>query len=445
MRHCRGWGIFFFVWSLAAHPAAAINITIDYKYDLPANGGSNFFFTATGTTCTNAGATQAKAALAAAANFYSVVLTDTFDAITLPSPYRSTKAGSTSTMTWSWQEQFQHPSSVATTVSVTNPSVNADDFTIYVGAAALPTANADGRVGKIVIPSPTESGSGGFLSPTDNNNMTTIDTNFRTAVTTRGETSGFARWGGAITFDSDGSTSWFFNHLATPTGTNVTDFYSVALHEIGHTLGFGTSTEWFSTNLIPTGTSSFVGVNAKAQNGGNPVPLDITTVGVPPLTHWISGKTSVAYGTSTSQEALMDPDLTPGTRKKLTELDAAGLKDIGWTFGPLPALNGDYNNNGVVDAGDYALWRKNLNRSVTLPNDTTPGTVVQADYTVWRTSFGTVGVAGIGSSDLLAAARVPEPASGLLILMFVLVACFNRTTIPPLFGPAGGFCNWRVE
>ena len=37
-------------------------------------------------------------------------------------------------------------------------------------------------------------------------------------------------------------------------------------------------------------------------------------------------------------------------------------------------LPGDYNQNGVVDAADYVLWRKNNNTAITLPNDSTPGT-----------------------------------------------------------------------
>jgi hypothetical protein len=47
---------------------------------------------------------------------------------------------------------------------------------------------------------------------------------------------------------------------------------------------------------------------------------------------------------------------------------------------------GDYNNNGVVDAADYVLWRK----GGTLQNDPTPG-VQPADYGVWRANFGSSG------------------------------------------------------
>ena len=53
-----------------------------------------------------------------------------------------------------------------------------------------------------------------------------------------------------------------------------------------------------------------------------------------------------------------------------------------------PGPNGDYNGNGVVDAADYTIWRDHLGQSVTLPNDSTPGTVTAADYDVWKANFG---------------------------------------------------------
>src|SRR5205807_2579148 len=44
------------------------------------------------------------------------------------------------------------------------------------------------------------------------------------------------------------------------------------------------------------------------------------------------------------------------------------------TLTALAAIPGDFNNNGVVDAADYIVWRK------------TGGT--QAGYNAWRTHFG---------------------------------------------------------
>ncbi len=93
-------------------------------------------------------------------------------------------------------------------------------------------------------------------------------------------------------------------------------------------------------------------------------------------------------------------------------------------------LPGDYNNNGTVDAADYAVWRNNLGQSVMLPNDSTPGTVMQADYDVWRAHFGEA----VGAGTTLRAAQsmsvaVPEPISWTLLILVTIVAA-NRRWLP---------------
>jgi hypothetical protein len=388
---------------LAAQSAAAINVQINYTYDT-----GNFFGSGNPQGAT-AGA-QAKAALEAAASFYSTILTDSFSVIQTPSQFHSSQFDGQ--VTWHWTENFNNPTTNSAVV-VTDATIAANQYVIYAGARSLSGSEAGfgGPGGFSWSSNPTGSFS---QSEIDQINATTAT--FQNEVEHRGQATGFSRWGGTVTFDNDGTTPWFFNYLVTPSG-NVTDFYSVAIHELGHSLGIGTATEW---QALVSG-SVFVGANAEAQNGGNPVPLSAD------LAHWANGTTSVVYGTATSQEAAMDPDLQNGTRKKLTALDAAGLQDIGWSLGPAPGVNGDYNNNGVVDAGDYVIWRKRLNQNVTLPNDTTPGTVTAADYTVWRASFGNVAL-GSGSGSLVATGEVPEPATVLFALMSGLIAASMRST-----------------
>jgi len=96
------------------------------------------------------------------------------------------------------------------------------------------------------------------------------------------------------------------------------------------------------------------------------------------------------------------------------------FEDIGFRLATIPTsagLVGDYNANNVVDAGDYVLWRKDSGQSVTLPNDSTPGTVTAADYDVWRAHFGqTPSASGLDSLEQNA---VPEP--GCLSLVGVAV------------------------
>jgi hypothetical protein len=83
----------------------------------------------------------------------------------------------------------------------------------------------------------------------------------------------------------------------------------------------------------------------------------------------------------------------------------------------LPAgTPGDYDGNGKVDAADYVVWRKNLGNSVTLPNDSTPGTVTQADYDVWKANFGS----GAGAGASLSGGAVPEPGTLVLASMAII-------------------------
>jgi hypothetical protein len=72
---------------------------------------------------------------------------------------------------------------------------------------------------------------------------------------------------------------------------------------------------------------------------------------------------------------------------------------------------GDYNQNGVVDAADYSVWRDHLGQTFQLPNEggsASPGIVNAADYDFWKLRFGQT--SGSGS----VAAAVPEPASVVL-------------------------------
>jgi hypothetical protein len=108
-------------------------------------------------------------------------------------------------------------------------------------------------------------------------------------------------------------------------------------------------------------------------------------------------------------------------------LNAAGNNDglaiddflLGY-FAP-PGLSGDFNSNSEVDAADYAVWRKIFNTAGPLPNDAgiSPGIVNAADYTHWRKRFGisTIPFAGSGSGSEFDSAGVPEPASGLFLLI----------------------------
>jgi alpha-L-arabinofuranosidase len=76
-------------------------------------------------------------------------------------------------------------------------------------------------------------------------------------------------------------------------------------------------------------------------------------------------------------------------------------------------LAGDYNDDGIVNAADYIVWRNNLGQQVTLPGDETPGSVDEADYVTWQENFGaTADTNGSANGN-----PVPEPTTATLFVL----------------------------
>jgi hypothetical protein len=109
-------------------------------------------------------------------------------------------------------------------------------------------------------------------------------------------------------------------------------------------------------------------------------------------------------------------------------LGTAHLNASGYVFfGAAPALPGDFNSDGRVDAGDYVTWRKNDGTNNALANDNGLGVPVgPAHYNLWRANFGNGGP-GAGSGGGLSAngGAVPEPQS-VALLMIGLAALAGR-------------------
>ncbi len=94
------------------------------------------------------------------------------------------------------------------------------------------------------------------------------------------------------------------------------------------------------------------------------------------------------------------------------------------TLEVVAAIPGDYNQNGVVDAADYVVWRKNQGTTHTLPNDPTGGTIGAAQYSQWRAHFGQSAGSGTGAT---ANAAVPEPATLVLVIFAMAGWCLGRS------------------
>jgi hypothetical protein len=75
----------------------------------------------------------------------------------------------------------------------------------------------------------------------------------------------------------------------------------------------------------------------------------------------------------------------------------------------LPGLAGDYNKNHVVDAGDYVLWRKNLN--------------TRTGYNSWRSNFGATGG---GAGTVADISNIPEPSTLALLLVCLQFVALQR-------------------
>jgi hypothetical protein len=293
------------VWTTSA---AAVNIRIDYSMDASDFFGANNPQGATG-------AEQAIAAMEAAADFYSGILGDTFSAITPPTKQFYSLGGEAN---WFWKWRFSDPVTGNTSAMI-NPQIAADDYVVFVGARDLlgedlGRGGPGGFAGGFVVRN-------GQFTDAEQTQISQMTTAFADATTTRGQSTGFSRWGGSIAFDDQ--VDWHFNHNTNPVALTH-DFYSVALHELAHTLGFGATEQW---NDLVDGTT-FTGANAVAAYvPDGDVPLESAD----DTAHWIlTIDDSTVFGSVVAQEPLMTPRLDPGLRQLLTDLDAAALVDIGW-------------------------------------------------------------------------------------------------------------------
>ncbi|MEM9186686.1 MAG: PEP-CTERM sorting domain-containing protein [Planctomycetota bacterium] len=72
---------------------------------------------------------------------------------------------------------------------------------------------------------------------------------------------------------------------------------------------------------------------------------------------------------------------------------------------------GDYNDDNVVDAADYTVWRDALGAEIELANDPIGGTIGAAQYTQWRENFGAEGDLPGGNIDEFAFVPFGNPGN----------------------------------
>jgi len=251
-----------------------------------------------------------------------------------------------------WSANFIDPGT-GDTVSETDLVVPSDTLYVFAGGRELDL----GDVGR--------GGYGGFSASGDPDWLGRVNARGQTAALLPGPTD-FGPWGGSVTFDT--LANWHFGSTSTGLDPGEIDFYSVAIHELGHLLGIAGSnpswTRWIAEAEFE-GTASVV-----EFDGLGSVPLDVDEG------HWGEGVTD------NGQEAAMDPSLNNGARKEFTELDFAGLVDLGWALLPVSQtidLADGFDHTIVIEdnqaASDFRFW-------VTVDGTATDNLLVPSDVLV---------------------------------------------------------------
>jgi hypothetical protein len=105
-------------------------------------------------------------------------------------------------------------------------------------------------------------------------------------------------------------------------------------------------------------------------------------------------------------------------------------QEITWTLTLSPTtIEGDYNEDGHVDAADYVRWRDTLGQAVVPPGSGADGdgsgTVDSGDYDFWAARYGGATSESGTGTDLTQ--QVPEP--GALVIASILLGILS--TVPP--------------
>lgn len=325
------------VFGLARYTEASIILSLDYTHD-----------TLIGTHAT------ARAALEAAASDVSGAMSTWLTKIS-PGDNQIAGTSGVTTATFNWRYTYSQPGT-GSSITINTPDVAVDEIRIFVGVR-----NMSGSTLGIGSPNGAGYSFTGSGFPSDwvaavaDAEMQVNTIHGRSGGPVMGSFSGNSTLGsataiydlaygfsyGSIAFDVDSDNNgiqddfamlenyWHFDHT-TPVMAGKNDFYSVAVHELLHTLGVGTAEAWHD---LASGTT-WSGVEAIALNGGSGVGL-ITTDG-----HIANNLMSRRLLDGVLQEVVMDSNIIEGTRKSLTWMDLAFLRDIGWeTIIPEPGVS----------------------------------------------------------------------------------------------------------
>lgn len=326
---------------------SAIDITVDYRYD-------DFGFFNPGT----ADGMLARTALEAAALRYSNVITSSLLEVDAIDDGVDARIGFTHPATGEGY-QVSAANSISTDAIFAAGAADAneyngelkldeDEWLLFAGARQMQAFAVGGT------------GGGANFQSVFRNGESHLNRGFRSS----GGVNNLPVWGGNIAFGL--SQPWHFD-LNAPAPSGMMDFYSVALHEIGHALGL--STNWDEWLLNVDGLSFFVGPAVleqyNADNGTNVLELELASDRDPHLKNdeyrsfiFPGGSPNLVgtVGLNELQDLIMDPLLdfdATHRRYELTNVDVATLRDIGWeTVDPDAGASCDLDTDSDCDVAD---------------------------------------------------------------------------------------------
>ncbi len=288
----------------------------------------------------------------------------------------------------SWTARITHPGTGAPNYPVANPEVSAGTLLVFAGAWDLP----DTQVG-LGGPGGWEAqGTTAFVDVLRNRGQGITKDKYGVAVD-------FGPWGGALAFDTTGPDGnprdWHFD-VDTRPSAGQTDLLSVAVHELGHTFGFGISDSFYRK----IDGDLFTGATVIELNGVAGVPIAPG--------HWASGTRSPPY--DNGPRAAMGASLILGSRVGFSPLDYAGLADTGWEVpSALLGLPGDMDSDLDVDGVDLMRWQRGFGitsgASLVLGDADGDGDVDRYDGWILRRNL------GARATTLPGLAQVPEPTT----------------------------------
>ncbi|ELS04778.1 hypothetical protein Xen7305DRAFT_00045140 [Xenococcus sp. PCC 7305] len=268
-----------------------LDITFDYDFDT-----EGFFSGEEGLV--------RRTTLEKAASFYEDVIADSLSAI---------NPGNKD----SWAAYFLNPAT-GELQSITNLNIPADTIIIYAGGR-----DHDGALGRGGAGNYTVDGTPDFQEIVESRGQTGVLGNTATDVSV---------WGGSLTFDTNiviDSINYDWHNSSDLAGLEFDeiDFFSIALHELGHILGIGTLPAWENqiSNNSFTGTNALEVYRRESDPDANSIPLHPDEYN----SHWPLDLTSFTLA-GDRQFPVMRARGEFGTRSELTNLDYAVLQDLGW-------------------------------------------------------------------------------------------------------------------